>query len=143
MQAFQIVPMHVARNPVARAIAATKLRQAVLDFQLRLHFLPAGQVVMEDVHCAIQVLSVCLLGMEELGRLDEPAARVMRGAQQTLLQCAEAQGRWRTEYAAPIDISLQRAVEIFKTLPAEVSARAWQRVRAIEIDAGLVSGANR
>lgn len=35
-EAFQVVPMHVARNPVARAIAMAKMRDAVRTFQLRL-----------------------------------------------------------------------------------------------------------
>lgn len=138
-QAFQVVPMHVARNPVARAIAITRMRQAVLDFQLRLHFLPYDQQVMGDVHCAMQVLTVCLFSLEELGRADEPAARVMRGAQQALLQCAGRKGLWRPEYAQPVDIGLQRAVETFKLLPADVTARAWQRMRRIEEDAGLLA----
>ena len=75
--------------------AITRMRQAVLDFQLRLHFLPYDQEVHGDVHCAMQVLNVCLLSLEELGRADEAAARVMRGAQATLLQCVNLKGRWR------------------------------------------------
>ncbi len=138
-EAFQVVPMHIARNPVARAVAITRMRQAVLDFQLRLHFLPYDQEVHGDVHCAMQVLTVCLLSLEELGRADEAAARVMRGAQATLLQCVNLKGRWRPEFAQPVDIGLQRAVEAFKSLPVDVTARAWQRMRRIEEDAGLVA----
>lgn len=83
--AFQVVPMHVARNPVARAIAMAK----------------------------------------------------MRDAQQALLQCASRKGHWRPADAPAVDIGLQRAVEAYKHLPASVTARAWQRMRQIEAEAGL------
>ena len=45
---------------------------------------------------------------------------------------------WR--HAQAVDIGLQRAVDVFKLLPAEVTARAWQRMRRIEEDAGLRAG---
>lgn len=135
--AFQVVPMHVARNPVARAIAMAKMRDAVRTFQLRLYFIPFDEQVMGDVHCAMQVLTVCLFSLEELGQLDSPDVRVMRGAQQALLQCAARKGYWRPADAPAVDIGLQRAVEAYKHFPAAVTARAWQRMRQIEVDAGL------
>lgn len=135
--AFQVVPMHVARNPVARAIAMAKMRDAVRTFQLRLYFIPYDEQVMGDVHCAMQVLTVCLFSLEELGQLDSPDVRVMRGAQQALLQCASRRGCWRPADAPAVDIGLQRAVEAHKHLPAAVTARAWQRMRQIEAEAGL------
>lgn len=137
--AFRVVPMQVARNPVARAVAMTRMRQAVLDFQLRLHFLPYDQDVMGDVHAAMQVLTVCLFSLEELGTLDQPAANVMRGAQSALLRCAERKGKWRPVDASAIDIGLQYAVDTFKVLPADVTARAWQRMPRIEQEVGLYS----
>lgn len=137
---FRVVPMHVARDPVARAVAITRMRQAVLDFQLRLHYLPEGQRVDGDVYAALQVLTVCLLSLEDLGRTEGPEFSVMRGAQSTLLQCASHGSTWRTSYAQAVDIGLQRAVDVFKLLPAEVTARAWQRMRRIEEDAGLRAG---
>lgn len=91
-EAFQVVPMHVARNPVARAIAMAKMRDAVRTFQLRLYFIPYDAQVLGDVHCAMQVLTVCLFSLEELDQLDSPDVRVMRGAQHALLQCAGRKG---------------------------------------------------
>lgn len=139
-EAFQVVPMHVARNPVARAIAMAKMRDAVRTFQLRLYFIPYDAQVLGDVHCAMQVLTVCLFSLEELDQLDSPDVRVMRGAQHALLQCAGRKGAWRPIDAPAIDTGLQRAVEAFATLPATVTARAWQRMRQIEEDVGLHAG---
>lgn len=136
-EAFRVVPMHVARNPVARAVAMTRMRQAVLDFQLRLHFLPYDQQVMGDVHAAMQVLTVCLFSLEEMNVLDQPGASVMRGAQSALLNCAARQGRWRPIDAPAVDVGLAYAVDTFKLLPADVTARAWRRMHKIEQEAGL------
>lgn len=136
-QAFRVVPMHVARNPVARAVAMTRMRQAVQDFQLRLHYLPYDQQVMADVHAAMQVLTVCLFSLEELNSLDQPAANVMRGAQSALLRCAERKGLWRPMDAPAVDMGLQYAVDTFKVLPADVTARAWRRMHRIEQEVGL------
>ena len=125
----KVVPRHVAMHPVARAIARTQLRNAVRDFQIRLHMLADGEDVAADVQCAMVVLTVCLETLAILGRTAEPDAAVMRGAQSTLLQCAQRGARWRTADLPAVSIGLQRAVETYPSLPARETALAWQRLR--------------
>lgn len=125
----KVVPQHVAMNPVARAIARTQLRHAVRDFQIRLHMLEDGEDVASDIQCSLVVLTVCLLTMEILGRLGEPAASVMRGAQSTLLQCAQRGAKWRTADLAAVSVGLQHAVDTYPSLPARETALAWQRMK--------------
>ena len=129
---FQVVDMHVARNPVARAIAKRRITDAVRDFQIRLYHLEEGEDVAADVHAAMHVLTCCLLALELLGRGREPDASVMRGAQSALLQCARRGNTWHTADLAAIDTGLQRAVEIFPELPAREVALAWQQMQRIE-----------
>lgn len=142
VQPFKVVPMNVARNPVARAVAMAKMRQVVLTFQLRLHLLPYDEQVLGDVHAAMQVLTVCLFSLEEMNALDQPAANVMRGAQSALLRCAERNGLWRPIDAPAVDMGLQYAVDTFKVLPADVTARAWRRMHRIEQEVGLYPATN-
>jgi len=125
---YQVVPMQVARNPVARAVARQRLAAAMRDFQLRIHLLPEGAQVPGDVHAAMQALTVCMFGMELAGHGDEPAISVMRGAQSALLQCAERGDRWHTADAMAVDAGLQHVQEWTPRIPAVIAARAWQRL---------------
>ena len=126
-EAFQVVPMHIARNPVARAYGITRMRRAGAGLPAAPALPPYDQEVHGDVHCAIRVLTVCLLSLEELGRADGAAARVMRGAQATLLQCVNLKGRWRPGSPSPSTSGLQRAVEDLQVAACRRRHRARQR----------------
>jgi len=55
---FRLVDEHVARNPVAQAIAKSQLTIATRDFQTRLYLLQDGEDVTGDVMASSKVLAV-------------------------------------------------------------------------------------
>ncbi|MCU0920192.1 MAG: hypothetical protein MUF08_03125 [Burkholderiaceae bacterium] len=128
---FRVVPEHVARNPVARAIAVKRIEQAARDFALRVYLLKPGDDVRSDCHAAATVLAVSLAVLELQGRADSPDARVIAGSLSGLSSLAPS-FRWRPELAVSVDQGLQRAVTTYREAPAGVVQRAYVRVRAMD-----------
>lgn len=82
-QMFVVRPAVVARNPVARAVARSAFRSAILDFQLRLRLsLRDGDDASGDIHAAISVIAVTMWAIELADRGDlAPKVSVLRGRQ--------------------------------------------------------------
>lgn len=129
---FRIVPEHVARNPIARAVARAALKSAVLDFQLHLHQLPDGAPVQADGMACAKVLAVAIRAAELQGLGDDPPTRVMRGGLEVCVQLSQRRWRWRSADVNALDIALQRALDTYRLAPAIVQTRAWEFVCALE-----------
>lgn len=132
---FMLVNEHVARNPVARAIARQRIAAATRDFQLRLYCLTDGEDVHADIHAAAKVLAVALAVMLQTGRMATPDARVMAGAMGQCASIMQRNGRWKTADAVAIDEGLRRAVEVYRIATAAQVQAAHRHVRLIEADA--------
>ena len=129
---FLVVDQHVARNPVARAVARARLAQATRDFITRLYLLADGEDVAADVHASAMVLAVAIAVQEAAGRGTEPDTRVMAGAMGALVDITRRGSRWHTRDAVAIDTGLQRAVAVYTTATAQQVQDAHRRVAALE-----------
>lgn len=129
---FKVVDEHVARNPIARAMARAALSAAVLDFQLHPHLLPDGAKVQADGMASAKVLAVAIRVCEVTGQAQSPECRVMRGGLEVCVQLSERGWRWRTADVNALDIALQRALEVYRGAAAVVQTQAWQFVTALE-----------
>lgn len=129
---FRVVPMNVARNPVARAVARKMLTDALRNFQLRIYLMRDGEDASGDVEAAAKSLTVTCRGLELAGRVDDPAVAVMRGALSALQQCARRRFKWRTDDAVAIDRGLQLVSELYPKLNPAHMAQAWQELRKLE-----------
>lgn len=132
---FHLVPQHVARNPVARAVARTRMTQAVLDFQIRLHLLPAGTEVRGDTLTCAHVLAVAAAVLQHEGTSQSPHGRVIAGAMTALAQCSERGFAWQPRDAVAVDQALVRALEVYGR------ASAWQTQQAYVAVGRLASAA--
>lgn len=129
---FLYVSEHVARNPVACAIARNTLTEAVRDFQTRLYLLADGENVQADIMAAARVLAVALAIRDKAGRGGDPDARVMAGA---MGQCTDISRRrfiWKTTDAVAIDVGLQRAVDVYCKASAQQIQDAHRHVIRLE-----------
>jgi hypothetical protein len=122
--AFLCVGEHVARNPIARAIAKTRLQRAVSDFALRLYLLADGEDVSADIHAAGHVICVAL-AIVEARKEDAPDLRAGLDA-----LIAMPDGKWSLEAAAVLDVALQEAMAIYGEASAVETQRAFLRVSA-------------
>ena len=132
---FLYVEEHVARNPVARAIARHRVADAVRDFQTRLYLLSDGENVQTDVMAAAKVIAVALAVRQHAGQLGAADARVMQGSMGQLATIAERGFVWRTTDAVAIDVGLQRAVEVYRAASAQQIQAAHKHVGRIEATA--------
>jgi hypothetical protein len=135
---FHVVDEHVARNPVARAIARRKLLDATRDFSIRLHMLDDGEQVASDAHTSAHVLAVAIGVCIDTGHGDGPQARVMMGGMRALEDLACRAFRWRRLDAQAVAIALEHAVEVYGRATAHQTHRAWRRVLTIERQEGLL-----
>lgn len=129
---FLVVDEHVARNPIARAIARRRFQQAMLDFQIRLLELDDGEHVPLDCQAAAKTLAVAMAVLELQGRADTPDARVIAGGMGSLTDMATTGWLWRTRHATAVDQALQRAETAYREAPARIVQLAHQRVHDIE-----------
>ena len=127
---FKSVGEHVARNPVARAIARATLAAEVRDFTLRLYLLPDGALVNADCQVSARVLAVALEVLQATGGAGSPDGRVMQGGMGALVDIARRGFKWRQADAVALDQALQRALNTYNTSSAQQVQDAHRRVAA-------------
>ena len=130
---FRSVGQHVARNPVARAVARATLAQAVRDFTLRLYLLPEGTDVRSDADASARVLAVALEVLQATGRAGSADGRVMQGAMAALVAIARRGFGWRAADAVALDQALQRALRVYAEATAQQVQDAHRRVAELEL----------
>jgi hypothetical protein len=129
---FLVVDEHVARNPVARAVARNRISSGTRDFMLRLYLLPEGADVAADCQVAAKVLATAIAVLEAQGQHDSPNCRVMAGAMGALVGLSGRRWKWRTVDAVALDQALQRALQVYSTASAQQLQRAYVRVAQLE-----------
>lgn len=129
---FLVVDEHVARNPVARAIAKRKLHEAVRDFQTRLYMLADGERVPADCQAAAKVLAVAMAVLEIRGATDTTAARIIAGGMGALTDIASTGWLWRHRHAVAVDQALVNARGVYAVATASETQAAHRKVTRIE-----------
>lgn len=129
---FLHVSEHVARNPIARAVAASRLHAAVRDSLLQIYLHADGDDVSAEGPSWARVLYVAWLVLHARGASASPDARVMRGAMSSVEQLARRGWRWSTEDAAAIDAGLTRAQQTVQGAPPSEVRTAWEELDALE-----------
>ena len=129
---FLHVDDHVARNPIARAVAAQRLRAAVRNSQTGIYLLDDGDIVDADGPSWARVLYVAWLVLHARGQADSAAARVMRGAISTIEQLAKRGWAWRRIDAAAVDAGLTHARNAVDGAAAAEVRAAWAELDALE-----------
>lgn len=138
---FLVVDQHVARNPVARAIARTRIVRATRDFATRLHMLQEGEVVHSDLQAAAKVLAVAIRLLQQRGDTTSPDARVMNGGMSALVALALRGARWHCIDAPAIDQALLRALGVYTAATALETQRAHQWVDSLDRSAAAPAAA--
>jgi len=127
-----VVGEHVARNPIARAVARQRLRQAATAFGIRIYLLQEDEQVAADGYAAGRTVYLAYVLARRAGRADSADARVMHGAISALTALAERQWRWRTADTVAIDTALQRAEHEIAAATAQQLQAAWLEVEAAD-----------
>lgn len=125
---FLIVDEHVARNPIARAIAKRRIDQSVRVFTIRVYMLRNGEQVASDIQAAAKVMTVAIAILEQRG-LDDP---VIRGGISCCTACARRRFAWHEVDAVAIAQALRRANDVYQAAGAVETQRAFALVTRIE-----------
>jgi hypothetical protein len=133
---FNVVPDHVARNPVARSIARRRLEGAVRDFALQVYLQADGSMVQQPLMAGAHVLAVAVRLAEMRAQRDEdrnsPALRVMAGGMSAIAQCSSRGWRWRSLDAVAVDTAISAALELLRTATAQETRAAWAHVENLK-----------
>lgn len=135
---FKVVPQHVARNPIARAIMRDNQRRAALEYQVYLHQLQDGADAAGDVVAAGTVLLLAWRLCKSGGQADSLHARVIRGGIGALQDIAATGYLWRTRHISAVDQALHRAVEVYDASPATMLQHQYHALQR-EISARSVA----
>lgn len=119
---------HVARNPVARAIAREQLRVAMLDMRINLMMMEDGEDCKEailTISDSIHVIAACY---EIMDKNDSVEARMLRSAMKVMRECAEAGFIWSKAYAITLDNAIHICSENWTKIPSAIFQRAMREV---------------
>lgn len=128
----RIVPEHVARNPVARAIAKRQMTEAVRDFVTRIYLLTDGDDARLDGTASARVLAIGIRLAEQRGQQDGAACRVMRGGMESIVGLAQRRWKWRSADARAVDVALHHALDAVRKAHAHELTAAWRFVGQLE-----------
>lgn len=133
---FLVVGEHVARNPIARAIARQRMHAAVRDFAVQVYLLADGEDVRTDLSAAARVLAVACRVAEQRAttpeQRDTPALRVMAGGMSAIAQCSSRGWRWRALDAVAVDQALLQAVTLTRDAKPHELTEAWNYVERLK-----------
>lgn len=125
------VKRQVALNPVARAVALSKLKVAVTDVLVRLYLFPDGADVRTQIVDANELLAIVMRCVELYGDINNPDYRVMRGAHSCMIQLSESKFIWHSRHAPAIDVGLRRALEMHAEFTPLQTKTAWGELMAL------------
>lgn len=120
------VRKNVGMNPVARAVARAKLRQALLDQKIQLYLLEEGAPCAVVCFMISQMLSVMIEAaqLDKSVGTDNPEVRVMRGAVSACEQMIEKDKFARINLVA-LEQGLEAAYALNMRLDPAAFNRAW------------------
>lgn len=122
---FRVVHQHVARNPVAQAIARERIQQATRAFRIQLHTLADGEDVSSHVQAAAQVLQVARQVCASHGAAAESIDAALKACQ----ELHAAGYRWDTRLVAPMNCGMADAMDVYRQATPSELQRAYLQMR--------------
>jgi hypothetical protein len=111
---------NVARNPVARAIAAQQLKAKMLDCRIQLLMLDEGVDARANILPISDAVFVMAYAYELMGKEDSVEYRKLKSAMLTLTACSERKFKWHKADAITIDNAIGICVDHWKTVPHDL-----------------------
>lgn len=119
---------NVARNPVARAIAAQQLKKRMIDHRIQLFMLYEGDNAREHVLPIADPIFIMAYALEMMGQEDSVDHRKLRSAMRLLVDCSERKFTWRKADAITIDNAIEICVNEWTKVPADMFHEAMNHI---------------
>jgi hypothetical protein len=108
---------NVARNPVARAIAAQQLKKRMVDQRIQLLMLDEDENARENILPISDAIFVMAYALELVNDMESTDYRKLKSAMLVLVACSERKFAWRKADAITIDNAIQITVERWIKIP--------------------------
>lgn len=119
---------NVARNPVARAIAAQQLKKRMVDHRIQLLMLDEGVDAREHILPISDSVFIMAYAFELDGKEDWLEYRKLRSAMLVLVSCSERKFIWRKADAITIDNAIDICVNNWTKVPSETLQHAMNHI---------------
>jgi len=106
MKFVKRVPKNVVYNPVARAVAKQKVKEAMTDHRISLLILDEGENCQSEMFTSSKAIFIIAYCLEEMGKTDSPEFRKIKSALNICVECSK-DWKWKKEWAITIDNALQ------------------------------------
>ncbi len=111
---------NVAKNPVARAVAAQQLKKKMLDHRIQLFMLDDGVDARAHILPISDAVFVMAYAYELMEQKDSVEYRKLKSAMLTLTACSERKFKWHKADAITIDNAIGICVDNWKSVPHDL-----------------------
>lgn len=111
---------NVAKNPVARAVAAQQLKKKMLDHRIQLLMLDDGVDARAHILPISDAVFVMAYAYELMEQKDSVEYRKLKSAMLTLTACSERKFKWHKADAITIDNAIGICVDNWKSVPHDL-----------------------
>jgi hypothetical protein len=118
----------IAKNPIARAVAADKLKKRMLDQRIELFMLDEGQDARAQVIPIADSVFVLAAAYQMMKWEETVEFRKLRSAMTVLTECSERQFRWHMADTVTIDNAITICVDNWRKVPPTVLYEAIQHI---------------
>lgn len=119
---------NVARNPVARAIAAQQLKKRMVDHRIQLLMLDEGVDARAHILPISDSVFIMAYALELDGKEKSIEHRMLRSAMLVLVACSERKFIWHKADAITIDNAIKICVNNWTKVPSETLQEAMNYI---------------
>ena len=119
---------NIAKNPIARAIAAQQLQKKMLDHRIQLLMLDEGIDAMAHILPISDAVFVMAYAYQLMEKEDSVEYRKLKSAMLTLTACSERKFKWHNADAITIDNAIGICVDNWKTVPHDLLQRSINHI---------------
>lgn len=123
---------HIARNPVAKAIAKNKLKSSITDHRIGCFMLENGENCYSEAYAMSQAIFVMLFSYEDLNQTDSVEYRKLKSAGVILVDCAQNGWKWNKEWSITLDNAMEICQENWTKIPSDVLQKSMEKMEKME-----------
>lgn len=118
----------IARNPIARAVAAQQLKKRMVDHRIQLFMLDEGVDAKEHIMPISDSIFIMAYALQLDGKEDSIEHRKLRSAMLVLVDCSERRFIWHKADTITIDNAIDICVSNWTKVPSKTLQDAMNHI---------------
>ena len=118
----------IARNPVARAVAAQQLKKRMVDQRIQLLMLDEEEDARANILPISDAIFVMAYALELVDQKESTDYRKLKSAMNVLVECSERKFSWRKADAITIDNAIEITVDKWIKIPTDTLHEAMTHI---------------